>query len=954
MFSPLFFRRVFPAILVLASAGPAAAQMPSIASISPEETVSSSYMEHPAIAADSKGQPHAVADFGVGNNFMKFHRVNNRWSGGIFATGQRGSRYDASRLYIGQIEVDARDRAWISCKFGVKEYGTQHGQGVWLFLNVARNPAPAEKFYRFVSVYKGMGLVSTDAKYPDQGVVLGTFGNWEKLDDSGNRLARGSLNAGLGGEKVRFRIASSKPRFGSQAGAADGVWHTAMNGFSAMSSAYQNSLRYAAKQGPVTWAAYGPYPQQGDDYCHPGLGVDLVNPKIAYIGSVFGRRLGINIWNGSQMLFPPTSLKILDHEAAFEGRHSIQFAPALTGGTFVFWSSGNRIKMAFLAQDGTVTMLPIVTAGRSPAACTDGSGNIHLLYANNGIKYRKIQLSILRAIRPQGRFTAHRRPRFKWTDTQTSLYTLELSRDGNVVDTIPVPTNTWQPPENLPVGAYQWRVREGGRNAVNQPWSESLAFVIPPAAPVPVSPHIRFPNAPFNPRLTWRCDDPAVNAYRIELFRGPVSLGKRVVPRDPEKEFSRWSAKLPAGEYAWRLRGLRQRPSHTVASAWSRTMEFQIAIPGPTHVLAPDDRQVFEPGWQSITCAWDQAEAADAYKFKILFNDTLLDRWTHLRQTEQVIAKAFEPGYYSFLVQPKNGYGAGPWTPIRTFIVSRQMWPGHDETLFYRPVQFEWTPSPNATRYQVHLDVYDPATARYLPVLTQWVRQPAFGTPVWKPNFTLTKNAYRWRVTDFTGNKRGYSSSAFFQVRLPGRPNLLSPHGNGYGPRNLPFVWEDPWRSAESFQLQVLQNGERIKNSGWRPVAVWTPLLDAFSQSLAFPNEGSGACTWRVRGRNSAGIGPWKAASFAALPLAAPILTDPADGGVVPADTPYAFAWQSVSNATCYEIQILQDETPITGDVVDGTTWSWSPPAGAYTVRVRAGQTGWSRWSSQSFSAGAP
>jgi hypothetical protein len=378
------------------------AQIPVITSIGPEEFVDAPYMEHPSVATDSRNQPHMVADSGLGFSMMKYHRVNGRWTGGNFANGVRGSRYDASRLYIGQIEIDARDRAWVSCKTGIKEYGSMHGQAVWLFDDVATDPTPREAFFRFVSVYKGMGLVSTDAKYPGQGVVLGTFGNWEMLNTAGDTLGKGSINAGHGGEKVRFKIASYAPRFDIPPGRsyADGVWHTAMNGSSMLSSRYQNSLRYKAGLPPVPWAEYRSYPEQGDDYCHPGLGIDLVDPRIAYIGSVFGRRQVINVWNGSRMLFNPYALKTLDREATWDGRSGTQFAPARNGGTFVFWSAHNRIKVCYLSQDGVSTAPMTVASGRSPGVATDRNGDIHLVYFNKHIMYRKLKVAALVPLSP--------------------------------------------------------------------------------------------------------------------------------------------------------------------------------------------------------------------------------------------------------------------------------------------------------------------------------------------------------------------------------------------------------------------------------------------------------------------------------------------------------------------------------------------------------------------------
>ena len=447
--------------------------VPRLSAIGEEEFIANYFMERPSISTDSKAQPHFVCDNGGNTQFMKYHKVNGQWSGGIFAVGSRGGRYSASRLYVGQIEVDPLDRAWISCKFGTKEFGSMLGQGVWLFRDVAKSPNPPEQFFKFVVVHKGMGMVSTDAKYPNQGVVLGTFGNYRILDDRANIIGSGSINAGQGGEKIRFRIASYAPRFGTaKVDYPDGIWHTCMNGYSATDAKYQNSARYLAGLPPVTWANYGPYRVMGDDLSHPGIGIDSSDPRVAYMGGVFNGQVCVNVWDGTQMTAAPNNLHVLGSGAAREVRHGPAFTPAPgpNGGSFVFWTAGGRIKMGYISKKGvvattlfvgnTATPAPVdITAGRSPAAATDRYGNIHLVYYNGGIKYRKILLATLEPLAPKGRITDTRTPKFRWSNTQAAQYTLEITRDGEKLPLVTVAGSTsWTPEEILPIGRYSWKL----------------------------------------------------------------------------------------------------------------------------------------------------------------------------------------------------------------------------------------------------------------------------------------------------------------------------------------------------------------------------------------------------------------------------------------------------------------------------------------------------------------
>ncbi len=754
-------RRLFLLSLLAAAGVALAADIPApvIGAIGDEEVVDNLYMEHPSVATDSKGQPHLVCDNGGNTQFMKYHRVNDQWSGGIFAVGARGGRYDASRLYIGQIEIDSRDRAWISCKFGVKEYGAMYGQGIWLFKNVSTTATPAEQFFRFVCVYKGMGVVTTDAKYPDQGVVIGTFGNYAILYSSGQTLSTGSLNGGPGGEKVRARIASYAPRFGAAPGGnyPDGIWHTAMNGYSAASSRYQNSARYKSGLGPVEWAAYGAYPQQGSDFSHPGIGIDLVNPQICYIASVFNNCLCINIWDGARLLYSSSNLKVLDYNATYEARHGPAFAPAPSGGTFVFWTSGGRIKAAFLSPAGTASETIDIAAGRSPAATTDRFGNLHLAYSSGGARYRKIILSSLDPLAPAGRLVDTRSPAFSWSDTLAPSYTLALSRDGALLETATVPTNSWTPASNLEAGVYSWIVKEGEADS-DKPWSRPLAFTIPPLMPEPEAPAGRLlASEAVDAAFSWSNADDRVTRFKVELFKDADSLGVRLAS-DPALA---WPGPLAPGAYSWRVKALRVLAGYPVSSEWSPVQRFQVEVPGACAILTPASLETFPPGALTLSASWTPAEGASSYRLTLLYNGSPLDS-VFVKETMHDFSLAAQPGYLTLLVQPKNAAGKGETSPARTFIVNRAMTPSNGVTLAAAPAGFRWTRSTAATKYLFKLSRYDESAKRFVVVVQSWPGQAKHA-----PAYSFTPGAYRWTITDYAGTAPGFTSSAYFIVLDP-------------------------------------------------------------------------------------------------------------------------------------------------------------------------------------------
>ena len=97
-----------------------------------------------------------------------------------------------------------------------------------------------------------------------------------------------------------------------------------------------------------------------------------------------------------------------------------------------------------------------------------------------------------------------------------------------------------------------------------------------------------------------------------------------------------------------------------------------------------------------------------------------------------------------------------------------------------------------------------------------------------------------------------------------------------------------------------------------------------------------GAHTWKVRGKNSSGVGPWsttRSFTIVNVPSTAPTLSEPANGATVQANVSTQFSWGSVSGATGYDLQFDSD-TPI--DRGSSTSFSLnSSTVGAHTWKVR-------------------
>ncbi len=354
-----------------------------IASIGPEETCGTRLCGRVSVAVDTKNQPHGIADLGTDNQLFAYHKINGAWSEALFAQGIPHGKYAASRIYLPHLEIDAENRGWVSCKMGVKNWGWMHGEGLWLYENMTT--APTEKWFQYLNLHKGNANVSIDPARPGECVMMAGDALWARINTDGQILERGQMSLGETGEKVRFLISPSP-------GGGFGVWHAAMGGWREQNGSYMNS----AIPAPVTWSQYSKYNEQGLDFVHLSLGIDLVRPEACYIGADYDVGIVINVWNGTSMLYPANDMPVLDAAGdAGINRWGPQMTPTGDGGTLVCWTRANNIMMRYVNASGVIepplNAKPLVICSGSKASmCTDSNGDVHMMYDNGGMRYRKI------------------------------------------------------------------------------------------------------------------------------------------------------------------------------------------------------------------------------------------------------------------------------------------------------------------------------------------------------------------------------------------------------------------------------------------------------------------------------------------------------------------------------------------------------------------------------------
>ncbi|MCU0453925.1 MAG: Ig-like domain-containing protein [Bacteroidetes bacterium] len=181
----------------------------------------------------------------------------------------------------------------------------------------------------------------------------------------------------------------------------------------------------------------------------------------------------------------------------------------------------------------------------------------------------------------------------------------------------------------------------------------------------------------------------------------------------------------------------------------------------------------------------------------------------------------------------------------------------------------------------------------------------------------------------------------------PGRVSLWSP-GDGWTQRPLdqPLSWSTV-EFAERYELQIAEDAL------FTAPVMWDSTLTS-NTVISGALENGKLYFWRVRARNSLGIGlwsdDWSFRTVVSLPLP-PVLAAPANGSSDMPATP-TLAWHPSAQATSYDLQVSEDSTFATdvrlvGNITDTTNQlSMLDHSRRFFWRVRAvNEAGWSAWS---------
>jgi len=186
-----------PVMVFVVCAVPVVAAGPTVISLGGEVGLPGSPAGmRPDIAVDSKDQPHIFADINGNPGMVRWHRIGNSWQSGFNTYTNNTPQW-----YNPRVEINQNNQLWVS---GVRWWS--EAMRVMVFNTVDANPTLANSF-KTTGGYNGLpvGNLSLDPTSMNEATVYagnGCFYERYRLNGTNiQSIAKGTINAGLGGEK---------------------------------------------------------------------------------------------------------------------------------------------------------------------------------------------------------------------------------------------------------------------------------------------------------------------------------------------------------------------------------------------------------------------------------------------------------------------------------------------------------------------------------------------------------------------------------------------------------------------------------------------------------------------------------------------------------------------------------------------------------------------------------
>lgn len=347
----------------------------------PELIRSSSTSRGLHVSLDHLEQAHLMTDMNSNAGLNLYSRIGESWQ----AIEPVIQKEDHGPMYP-RLAIDDDGRGWFSG--GVFRANDTDVTSAWVGMMTHMTTAPSLQWtYKIEGWPSFGGKLAIDRFHPGKAWHMQSwFPTWRlrQFDLSGYVDTTQLDNISRGSRTIDFAIAEL------DGGRAEGIRHVAHSvSWQAIRPGYYNSTMAAS----VVWNATLRSDGIDSDSTNAAIGLDETNPYVAFF-SAFTDNLKMNIWNGSALVFGEVPY-VVDASPASLGNAVSYFAPQWThaagGGAFICWTdSGNNIRLQHFDLEGNRTPDPaqVVTPGKQCDITTDFRGDVHLVYINDGLRYR--------------------------------------------------------------------------------------------------------------------------------------------------------------------------------------------------------------------------------------------------------------------------------------------------------------------------------------------------------------------------------------------------------------------------------------------------------------------------------------------------------------------------------------------------------------------------------------
>lgn len=443
-------------------------------------------------------------------------------------------------------------------------------------------------------------------------------------------------------------------------------------------------------------------------------------------------------------------------------------------------------------------------------------------------------------------------PTLTWNiSTGATSYRLQVTlANGNVVfDTSGIIVTFKQVSGLQNNTTYYWRVNATNSSGTSD-WSSTWNFTTitgaPTIAPVLNSPTNEITNVVINPTLLWNSVAGATS-YEVQVSSGPNGSGNIIFNQSVSGLSAMPTGILCGSTYHWRVRAANSAGNGPWSSSWSFTTVG--CIPGVPVLGFPPDGAINQP--LNVSLSWGSVSGATSYGVQVIkYPDTTYYSVSGISFIPPNLACG---STYQWRVRAENisvysawsgrSFSTIPCIPNAPILTS----PQNGATGVAIPVTLAWLSVQNAISYR-------------LQVLKRPTSLVVFDlSGVTSSSYVVSNleggQEYMWRVNAINSSGTSDWSTAFIfataVVAPTSAPSLYSPWNNSTGVSLTPTLGWYSVNNAASYDVEV------ATSSSFTSVIFSATGVTELSVRISNPLSYATTYYWRVRGRNSGGVGSW-------------------------------------------------------------------------------------------------